>query len=146
MDNSKTQWVPKQIIVHFILERAKKWQEFIIVIGVSSYILVEFHFVFYFFITSISTSTSVIIFANLTFLSRNLRQNIPSDCVRFTSLHFATIFFTEWVRQPWVRIPTWCTRSLHLCPSDTVWPSHSPRHRIPVPQHSSASRTGVEIF
>jgi hypothetical protein len=43
--------------------------------------------------------------------------------------------FTVQGRQPCVKSPTWRTRSLHLSPLVTGWPSYTPRHRVTFLSH-----------
>jgi hypothetical protein len=55
---------------------------------------------------------------------------------------FMTIFYCLRFETP----PTWRARSPYLYPSETRWPSYTPRHWVPISPLPTTSRATVEVF
>jgi hypothetical protein len=64
------------------------------------------------------------------------------DVTILTRCKYATIFYSLSIENS----PTWRTRSPHLYPPGTGWPSYTPRHRVPFSSPPTTRRAGVEVF
>jgi hypothetical protein len=65
----------------------------------------------------------------------------------FTSLEFASDFFSEQGRQPCVQLPEPGGPGLYIyAPPVTAWPIYTPRHRVPFWSPSATREATVEVL